>query len=457
MCVDSEVGDARGSRRGVRPRRARRAARHLGAARHRRADGAARGGRRLRRGDAAATRSTPAPAAWCGHKSELAEILGVPETAVRVVAQRRRRQFRHAEQLLPGVRAGRLGGAAPRPAGEVDVRAPRGVSHRLPGPRPRRPACRAGARRRGQLPRAARLNTSNIGAHAVSFVPLNKGVAICRPASTACRPSHSAARAVLTQHVADRAYRSAGRPEVMFVMERLIDLAARRHGFDRIELRRRNLVPPERDAVPQPVRHDLRQRRLRGGAGPRGGARATGPGSRRAAPRRARRGRYRGIGVANYIEIDHRRAARARGDHGAPGRRGRRRDRHAVVRARATRRASPSSSSNGSAWRSTRCGSSPATPTSCAVGGGSHSGALDAARRRRDGEGLRPDHRQGQAHRRVAARGGAEADIEFAERPLRGEGHRPLGRPVRGRGRRAAQRRAGGIARAARGGIATRP
>src|SRR3977135_2339384 len=40
------------------------------------------------------------------------------------------------------------------------------------------------------------------------------------------------------------AYRSAGRPEVMFVLERLIDIACRRHGFDRLELRRRNLVPP---------------------------------------------------------------------------------------------------------------------------------------------------------------------------------------------------------------------
>jgi carbon-monoxide dehydrogenase large subunit len=37
-------------------------------------------------------------------------------------------------------------------------------------------------------------------------------------------------------------YRSAGRPEVMFVIERLIDLAARTQGFDRIALRRRNLV-----------------------------------------------------------------------------------------------------------------------------------------------------------------------------------------------------------------------
>ena len=38
-------------------------------------------------------------------------------------------------------------------------------------------------------------------------------------------------------------YRSAGRPEVIFVLERLIDLAALYHGFDRVELRRRNLIP----------------------------------------------------------------------------------------------------------------------------------------------------------------------------------------------------------------------
>src|SRR3989442_10715462 len=30
----------------------------------------------------------------------------------------------------------------------------------------------------------------------------------------------------------------------MYVLERLIDMAARRHGFDRVQLRRRNLVPP---------------------------------------------------------------------------------------------------------------------------------------------------------------------------------------------------------------------
>jgi carbon-monoxide dehydrogenase large subunit len=40
------------------------------------------------------------------------------------------------------------------------------------------------------------------------------------------------------------AYRSSGRPEVTHAIERLIDKAAHQLGFDRIALRRRNLVPP---------------------------------------------------------------------------------------------------------------------------------------------------------------------------------------------------------------------
>jgi carbon-monoxide dehydrogenase large subunit len=43
-------------------------------------------------------------------------------------------------------------------------------------------------------------------------------------------------------------YRGAGRPEAIYLIERLIDQAARRTGIDRIELRRRNLIPA--DAMP---------------------------------------------------------------------------------------------------------------------------------------------------------------------------------------------------------------
>jgi carbon-monoxide dehydrogenase large subunit len=39
-------------------------------------------------------------------------------------------------------------------------------------------------------------------------------------------------------------YRGAGRPEAIYLVERLIDQAARQTGIDRVELRRRNLIPP---------------------------------------------------------------------------------------------------------------------------------------------------------------------------------------------------------------------
>ncbi len=47
---------------------------------------------------------------------------------------------------------------------------------------------------------------------------------------------------VFTNTVPIDAYRGAGKPEVNYMIERLIDAAARRHRFDPIELRRRNLV-----------------------------------------------------------------------------------------------------------------------------------------------------------------------------------------------------------------------
>lgn len=45
---------------------------------------------------------------------------------------------------------------------------------------------------------------------------------------------------VNTMHMAP--YRGAGRPEAIFVMERMVEIAAHRLGIDRVELRRRNLV-----------------------------------------------------------------------------------------------------------------------------------------------------------------------------------------------------------------------
>ena len=52
-------------------------------------------------------------------------------------------------------------------------------------------------------------------------------------------------RGVLTHTVPTSAYRGAGRPEAIYIIERLMDAAARKIGIDPRELRRRNMIRPE--------------------------------------------------------------------------------------------------------------------------------------------------------------------------------------------------------------------
>jgi aerobic carbon-monoxide dehydrogenase large subunit len=146
------------------------------------------------------------------------------------------------------------------------------------------------------------VNTSNLGASAISFVPLAKGIAVS--SSVYHIPiSYMRGVGVVTNTSPTSAYRSAGRPEVMFVLERMIDIACRRHGFDRLELRRRNLVSP--DAMP--YRNPLGLV-YDSGDYPASLRRAAELGdwagfeARRDEARR--RGRYRGIGVANSVELN---------------------------------------------------------------------------------------------------------------------------------------------------------
>jgi aerobic carbon-monoxide dehydrogenase large subunit len=53
-------------------------------------------------------------------------------------------------------------------------------------------------------------------------------------------------RSVFTNKPIVTPYRGAGRQHGVFVMERLLDLAAKELGIDRAEIRRRNLIPPEK-------------------------------------------------------------------------------------------------------------------------------------------------------------------------------------------------------------------
>ncbi len=60
-------------------------------------------------------------------------------------------------------------------------------------------------------------------------------------------------KAVLTNTAPTSAYRGAGRPEAIFITERLIDEAARQTGIDRIVLRRRNFIQPAQMPYKNPM------------------------------------------------------------------------------------------------------------------------------------------------------------------------------------------------------------
>lgn len=87
-------------------------------------------------------------------------------------------------------------------------------------------------------------NIANIGSHTVSFVPAARGPTVSNglyhvPAL------HVLTKLVFTNTLPVVSYRGAGRPESMFVIERLLDAAAQQTGIDRIELRRRNIIRPD--------------------------------------------------------------------------------------------------------------------------------------------------------------------------------------------------------------------
>jgi carbon-monoxide dehydrogenase large subunit len=234
-------------------------------------------------------------------RSEIAGVLGVPESAVRVVAHDvggsyGTRNSSYPEHALVAWAARRLG----RPIKWTGTRLETFLTDYQS--RDLISSVELALDAEGTFLAFRGDNASNIGAHAVSFIPLAKGVGVSTSVyHVPAVVMHG--RAMLSHTAPTTPYRAAGRPEVMFVIERAIDLAARRHGFDRVALRRRNLVP----ATAMPYRNPLGLLYDSGdyaAAQDRVVALADWAGfeTRRAAARA--RGRYRGIGLGNYIELN---------------------------------------------------------------------------------------------------------------------------------------------------------
>ena len=142
--------------------------------------------------------------------------------------------------------------------------------------------------------------TANIGAHTVSYVPLSNGYRVA-PTVYDVPLAYVRLRGVMTNTVPTAPFRGAGRPEATAVMERLIDIAAKRLKIDRVELRRRNMIP--HDKLPYRTATGLTY-----DSGDFAGnlARALATADWNGFPARRReakkRGRLLGIAVANYVE-----------------------------------------------------------------------------------------------------------------------------------------------------------
>ncbi|HMG77703.1 MAG TPA: xanthine dehydrogenase family protein molybdopterin-binding subunit, partial [Xanthobacteraceae bacterium] len=143
-------------------------------------------------------------------------------------------------------------------------------------------------------------NLSNVGAHSGSYVPLVKGVGLVT-SGYRIPVSHIRARAVLSTTMCTTPYRSAGRPEVIYVIERLIDKAAQEHGFDRVALRKRNLIPPSAFPYknPQGITYDNGTYRV---VMDRAMALGDWKGFKRRRAEARKRKRLRGIGLCCYLE-----------------------------------------------------------------------------------------------------------------------------------------------------------
>jgi aerobic carbon-monoxide dehydrogenase large subunit len=153
-------------------------------------------------------------------------------------------------------------------------------------------------------------HVGGVGGQTVTYVPLSNAY---RVATTVydIPLMHMRCRGIMTNTVPTAPFRGAGRPEATLVLERLLDLAATRLGMDRVAFRRKNLI--RRDKLPYRTASGLTYdsgdftgnlKRVLEQADWKGFS------ARRRESKK--RGKLRGIGIANYVEtpvgIPHERA-----------------------------------------------------------------------------------------------------------------------------------------------------
>ncbi len=177
-------------------------------------------------------------------RSAIAEILGLPEAHVRVIVPEVGGGFGvkghvYPEDVLVPAVARRIG----RPLKWTETRrehlltagADRDQEHRA----------RLGVRRDGTIVALATEFTRDHGASPTLGEAITLNTINHLPGPYRVPSYRATGLNVVTHKTFAAAYRGAGRPEAAFVVDRLLDRAARRLGLDPAELRRRNLIRPD--------------------------------------------------------------------------------------------------------------------------------------------------------------------------------------------------------------------
>jgi len=177
-------------------------------------------------------------------RSAIAGVLGMAEEHVRVVAPEVGGGFGvkghvYPEDILVAAVARRLG----RPVKWIETRREHFLT--AAADRDQQHTARLGVRKDGSIVALETEFTRDHGAHptlgeAITYNTINHLVGPYRVPNY-----HGVGRNVVTNKTFAAAYRGAGRPEANFVLDRLLDRAARQIGMDPADLRRKNLVRRE--------------------------------------------------------------------------------------------------------------------------------------------------------------------------------------------------------------------
>jgi carbon-monoxide dehydrogenase large subunit len=144
---------------------------------------------------------------------------------------------------------------------------------------------------------------ANMGAYLSTFAPsVPTYLSATLLAGVYATPAiHAEVTAVFTNTVPVDAYRGAGRPEATFLLERIVDLAARELNMDRVEIRRKNFIPKEAFPYQTPIalQYDSGDYDATFDAAL---AASDYAGFEARRQQSAARGKLRGIGISTYVE-----------------------------------------------------------------------------------------------------------------------------------------------------------